>query len=103
MFIGISALNLDGKGRMTVPARHRDVLMARSQGRLTLTKSPDGCLMLFSDDEWVGFRDKVMQLPMAAQGWRRILRQVRDYRDLSPALLGRVEELVDFVTVGDEG
>ncbi|ROR93234.1 hypothetical protein EDD28_2642 [Salana multivorans] len=36
-----------------------------------------------------------------AQGWRRILRQVRDYRDLSPALLGRVEELVDFVTVGD--
>lgn len=33
-----------------------------------------------------------------ARGWRRILSQVRDYRDLSPALLGRVEELVDFVT-----
>ncbi|WP_454295208.1 DUF3097 family protein [Salana multivorans] len=36
-----------------------------------------------------------------AQGWKRILRQVRDYKDLSPALLGRVEELVDFVTVPD--
>ncbi|PFG20025.1 Protein of unknown function (DUF3097) [Serinibacter salmoneus] len=34
-----------------------------------------------------------------AQGWARILGSVRDYRDLSPALLGRVEELVDFVTI----
>lgn len=33
-----------------------------------------------------------------AQGWKRILRTVRDYRDLSPALLGRMEELIDFVT-----
>jgi hypothetical protein len=30
--------------------------------------------------------------------WKRILRSVRDYRDLEPALLGRVEELIDFVT-----
>ncbi len=49
MFIGISALTLDGKGRMTVPARHRDVLMAQAQGRLTLTKSPEGCLLLFAE------------------------------------------------------
>ncbi len=34
-----------------------------------------------------------------AAGWKRILGRVRDYKDLSPALLGRVEELVDFVTV----
>lgn len=34
-----------------------------------------------------------------AAAWKRILGRVRDYRDLSPALLGRVEELVDFVTV----
>lgn len=33
-----------------------------------------------------------------ATGWKRILRSVRDYRDLEPSLLGRVEELVDFVT-----
>ncbi|MBD3689099.1 DUF3097 family protein [Nanchangia anserum] len=33
-----------------------------------------------------------------AAGWQRILRRVRDWRDLSPALLGRVEELIDFVT-----
>ena len=33
-----------------------------------------------------------------ARGWQRILASVRDYRDLEPALLGRMEELIDFVT-----
>ena len=33
-----------------------------------------------------------------AAGWKRILGTVRDYSDLEPALLGRVEELIDFVT-----
>lgn len=32
-------------------------------------------------------------------GWKRILDSVRDYRDLEPAFLGRMEELIDFVTV----
>ncbi|MFE6970736.1 DUF3097 domain-containing protein [Isoptericola sp. NPDC057653] len=32
------------------------------------------------------------------RAWQRILGTVRDYRDLDPALLGRVEELIDFVT-----
>lgn len=33
-----------------------------------------------------------------AHGWKRILGQVRDYRDLDPELLGPVEQLIDFVT-----
>jgi hypothetical protein len=33
-----------------------------------------------------------------AHAWRRILSRVTTYRDLEPALLGRVEELIDFVT-----
>jgi len=33
-----------------------------------------------------------------AQAWQRILGQVRTFADLEPALLGRVEELIDFVT-----
>jgi hypothetical protein len=33
-----------------------------------------------------------------ARGWQRILDRVRGYTDLEPALLGRVEELIDFVT-----
>lgn len=33
-----------------------------------------------------------------AMGWQRILASVRTYTDLEPALLGKVEELIDFVT-----
>ena len=33
-----------------------------------------------------------------AQAWRHILSRVRDWNDLEPALIGRVEELIDFVT-----
>lgn len=33
-----------------------------------------------------------------AHAWARIRTRVRDYRDLEPALVGRVEELIDFVT-----
>lgn len=36
-----------------------------------------------------------------AQGWQRILSQVTTYTDVEPALLGRVEELIDFVTVDE--
>jgi hypothetical protein len=33
-----------------------------------------------------------------AHGWKRILGSVSSYADLEPELLGRVEELIDFVT-----
>jgi hypothetical protein len=33
-----------------------------------------------------------------AAAWQRILRSVRSYADLEPEFLGRVEELIDFVT-----
>ena len=35
-----------------------------------------------------------------ADAWSRIRGRVRDFRDLEPALVGRVEHLIDFVTVG---
>jgi hypothetical protein len=36
------------------------------------------------------------------QAWQRILRSVTSYADLEPELLGRVEELIDFVTAPGE-
>jgi MraZ protein len=72
VFQGASALNLDAKGRMSVPAKHRDALLVQGEGRITLTKHPDGCLLLFPRPEWEAFRARVAQLPMDAHWWRRI-------------------------------
>ena len=33
-----------------------------------------------------------------ARAWQRVLASVSSYRDIEPALLGRVEELIDYVT-----
>ena len=34
------------------------------------------------------------------EGWNRVYNSVQSYRDLDPTLLGAVERLIDFVTVG---
>ncbi|RDS99821.1 transcriptional regulator MraZ, partial [Burkholderia contaminans] len=72
MFQGASALTLDAKGRMSVPARYREALQGQAEGRVTVTKHPDGCLLLFPRPEWEVFRAKIAALPMDAHWWRRI-------------------------------
>ena len=72
VFQGASALTLDGKGRIAMPARHREVLTAISASQLTITKHPEGCLMVFPRSAWESFRDKVAALPMSASGWKRV-------------------------------
>jgi MraZ protein len=72
VFQGASALSMDAKGRLAVPVRHRDALQALCEGQLTITKNPDGCLMIFPRPAWEAFRDKIAALPMSAAGWKRI-------------------------------
>ena len=72
MFQGASSLSLDAKGRLSVPTRHRDVLSATAAGQLTITRHPHGCLMVFPRPEWEKFRERIAQLPMSAQWWKRI-------------------------------
>ncbi len=72
MFQGASSLSLDAKGRLSVPTRHRDVLGATASGQLTITKHPHGCLMIFPRPEWEKFRERLAQMPMSAQWWKRI-------------------------------
>jgi len=72
VFQGASSLSLDAKGRLSVPTRHRDVLSANAAGQLTITKHPHGCLMVFPRPEWEKFRDRIANLPMEAQWWKRM-------------------------------
>ena len=72
VFQGPSALTLDGKGRIAMPARHREVLAAMGVNQLTITKHPEGSLMIFPRPAWENFRERVAALPMSAGGWKRI-------------------------------
>jgi len=65
-------LAMDAKGRLAVPTRHREVLQALCAGQLTITKHPEGCLMVFPRPAWEAFRDRIAALPMSASGWKRV-------------------------------
>ena len=46
MFRGVTQLALDNKGRLAIPAKHRETLAARDAGHLVLTADPGHCLLL---------------------------------------------------------
>ncbi len=62
MFRGATSLNLDAKGRLAVPSRHRDALMSQSAGRLVLTAHPHGCLLLYPQLAWEPIQSKLTSL-----------------------------------------
>jgi MraZ protein len=63
MFQGAAALNLDAKGRLAIPARHRDALSSAAEGHLVLTAHPHRCLILYPRPAWEPIRDKLMAAP----------------------------------------
>lgn len=71
VFRGGPVLTLDGKGRITVPSRWRDVLMATVQGQMVVAKNPDGCLSLYPLPVWENFENSVLSLATENDAWRR--------------------------------
>ncbi len=63
MFQGAAALNLDAKGRMAVPAKHRDALSSPAEGRLVVTAHPHRCLLLYPQPAWEPIRAQILSAP----------------------------------------
>ena len=71
VFRGGPVLTLDGKGRITVPVRWRDMLVATVQGQLVVAKNPDGCLSLYPLPVWEQFEASLLSLTTEDEAWRR--------------------------------
>jgi transcriptional regulator MraZ len=64
MFRGQFTHSVDAKGRISLPARFRDVLLADGDARFVLTPSLfDPCLLLYPMKAWEEFERKVSELP----------------------------------------
>ena len=72
-YFGASAISLDGKNRLNMPARFRDALKAEANNQVTITRSLSGCLMVFPQPEWEKAREKIMALPQEAEEFQRLL------------------------------
>ena len=95
MFRGIAQLNLDSKGRLAVPARHRDVLLERCRGHLEITADADRCLLMYPLPEWEVIQQKLEGLsnldPRVRELQRRLMAgQPRVY----VSALGKTGELI---------
>lgn len=62
MFSGATNLSLDVKGRLAVPAKHRDALLVQSAGNVVLTAHPHGCLLLYPRPAWEPIEAKLTGL-----------------------------------------
>ncbi|MGM0412295.1 MAG: division/cell wall cluster transcriptional repressor MraZ [Pseudomonadota bacterium] len=74
MFRGVSALALDGKGRLAIPARHRERIMELSEGQMVVTVDRDYCLLLYPLPEWESLERKLTQLSSLNPTIRRLQR-----------------------------
>lgn len=62
MFQGSAALNLDAKGRLGIPARHRDALASLCDGHLVITAHPHRCLLMYPAPAWEPIRASILSI-----------------------------------------
>lgn len=72
MFLGQYERTIDGKGRLTIPAKYRTEL----RGGLVVTRGIDRCLAIYPTSKWAELSGKVNTLPITdrhARAFRRLV------------------------------
>ena len=84
MFKGIHNINLDGKGRLTIPTKYRNTITDKSNGSMVVTMdTEEKCLLLYPSTFWATIEKKINDLPSFSKNHRRIQR----------ILIGHAEDL----------
>jgi MraZ protein len=91
-FRGVTHLALDTKGRLAIPARHREALAGSgAPGSLVLTADPSHCLLLYPRAAWEPIQARLMALSSfnaQIRGLQRLLVGHADDVDIDAA--GRI-------------
>lgn len=70
MFMGEYNHTIDAKGRLIVPAKFREQLGSE----FVVTKGLDGCLFVYSNEEWKHIEDKFREIPLTTKDARKFSR-----------------------------
>jgi len=62
VFRGVTNLTVDSKGRLAMPARYREALLSRAEGKLVITTDSPSCLLIYAAPDWIPIEDKLMGL-----------------------------------------
>jgi MraZ protein len=80
-FRGVAELVLDAKGRLAIPARHRDGLAGSSGGRVIVTADNGGCLLIYPLAAWEPIEAKLMSLSSFDERIRSLQRLIVGHAD----------------------
>ena len=76
-------LNLDSKGRLAIPAKHRDALLAQCAGKLVLTADhQDACLLIYPEPEWLPISEQLRKMPALNPQVRHLQRRLLGYAEV---------------------
>ena len=82
MFQGATQLNLDSKGRLAIPARHRDALLVQCAGKLVMTADhQDACLLIYPETEWQPISEQLRKMPSLNTQVRHLQRRLLGYAE----------------------
>ena len=81
MFRGVTHLALDSKGRLAIPARHRDALGQQADGRVVLTADPSHCLLVYPLVAWEPIEQRLMALSSFNEKIRALQRLLVGHAD----------------------
>jgi len=81
MFRGVTHLALDSKGRLAVPARHREALGQQADGRVVLTADPSHCLLVYPLVAWEPIEQRLMALSSFNEKIRALQRLLVGHAD----------------------
>lgn len=70
MFMGEYNHTIDGKGRLIVPSKFREKLGSE----FVVTKGLDGCLFVYSNEEWANIEEKFRNIPLTTKDARKFSR-----------------------------
>lgn len=81
VFRGISELVLDAKGRLAIPARHREGLVRGDSGHLIITADHGGCLLIYPPAEWEPIQAELMRRSSFNERIRSLQRLIVGHAD----------------------
>jgi len=114
MFRGLNSINMDEKGRITIPSRYRDLIDEHAEGACVVTiDTEQRCLLLYPQPAWEEIEKKLENLPSFNAASRRIQRLLighateiemdRNGRILLPPLLREYASLDKLVMLVGQG
>ncbi len=80
MYQSSHSINMDAKGRLAIPTKVRDMLLADCGGRIVITAHTDErCLLIYPEHEWNQKLPEIKALPSRNKKAARIQRRLLGY------------------------